>query len=250
MNIYWRAEQKKARRRRIWLVPCGFLAFQILWMLWQLNTAGADELQTGYSMLLYNLPMINTILLPIMVAVIASRLCDMEIKGDTLKLLYTMQKRTCFYDCKYIMGLKYILLFSAGQTAALLVCGQMFPFGEALSPARLLACAAVVFVVSAALLDIQQTLSLLSDNQILPLVVGLAGSFLGLFSMFFPPSAARLVLWGYYAAFPTAGMNWDQATRYAEYYETAFPQKAFVVFILFSFALYFVCRAIVTKKEV
>lgn len=247
--LQWHAEQKKSRRRRIWLVPLAFLGFQAVWMLWQLNTSAADDLQTGYTMVLYNLPMINAIILPIMVAVIASRLCDMEIKGDTLKLLYTMQKRTVFYDCKYLSGLKYILLFALGQAAMIVSYGRLFHFGEPLVPSELLAAGSVVFAVSAALLCIQQALSLFSDNQILPLVVGLAGSFLGLFSMFFPPSVSRFVLWGYYAAFPTAGMNWDAATRYTEYYKMVFPLSKFMAFILFWFALYFVCRTIITNKE-
>ncbi len=46
----------------------------------------------GYSALLYSLPVIEAILMPVMMAVLASRLWDMEIKGSTAKLLYTLQK--------------------------------------------------------------------------------------------------------------------------------------------------------------
>lgn len=246
----WKAEQQKARRRKIWIVPLSFLAFQILWTIWQLNTASPDDLETGYLMLFHNFPMINTILLPIMVAVIASRLCDMEIKGDTLKLLYTMQRRTGFFDCKYLAGLKYMLLFTLGQGALILVSGKLYHFGEPLKPPMLLACMAVIFCVSAVLLSIQQMLSLFSNNQILPLVVGLAGSFLGLFSMFFPAPVARLVLWGYYAGFPVTGMNWDSQTRITEYYEVPFPLSSFLLFLLAGIAIFWICRTIIIKKEV
>lgn len=246
----WKAEQQKARRRRIWLVPLGFLAFQILWSIWQLNTASPDDLETGYLMLFYGLPMINAILLPIMTAVIASRLCDMEIKGDTLKLLYTMQRRTGFFDCKYLAGLKYLLLFTLGQGLLILISGKLYHFGEPLKPVMLLENLAVVFCVSAVLLSIQQVLSLFSDNQIMPLVVGLAGSFLGLFSMFFPASVARLILWGYYAGFPTASMNWDRQTRIMEYYEVPFPLSSFLLFLLAGIVIFLVCRTIIIKKEV
>lgn len=246
----WRAEQKKLRRRYIWLVPLSFLSFEILWALWQLTTSDSDELLHGYTMLLYNLPMIHVILLPVMIAVLASRLCDMEIKGDTLKLLYTMQKRTSLYDCKYLTGLKYILLFVLGHTVTIVLLGRMFHFGDTLPLSELLASTSVVFAVSAALLCIQQMLSLGSNNQILPLVVGLAGSFLGLFSMFFPPAAARFVLWGYYAAFPTAGMDWNPATRYVQYYRVPFPLPSFLLFIVFWIVLAFICRTVITRKEV
>lgn len=245
----WRAEQKKCRYRNIWLIPFGFLAFEILWVFWQLRNSSPEDLQTGYLMLFYNFPMINTIILPIMVAVIASRLCDMEIKGDTLKLLYTVQKNTDFYNCKYLTGLKYLLLFPLAQSILIMTAGQIYHFGDSLNPVRLLENAAVVFVVSAALLCIQQMLSLFSDNQILPLVVGLCGSFLGLFSMFFPTGVARLILWGYYAAFPSVGMNWDPDTRFTEYFEINFPLQSFLLFLLFTIVLYFACRTVITRKE-
>lgn len=246
----WKAEQQKARRRKIWIVPLGFLAFQILWSVWQLNSSSTDDLKTGYLMLFHNLPMLNAILLPIMAAVIASRLCDMEIKGDTLKLLYTVQQRTGFFDCKYLAGLKYLLLFTLGQGLLILTLGQFYHFGEPLKPFMLLSCLAVVFCVSAVLLCIQQVLSLFSDNQIMPLVVGLAGSFLGLFSMFFPAPVARLILWGYYAAFPTTGMSWDRQTRITEYYEVPFPLTSFLLFLLAGTIICLISRAIITKKEV
>ena len=246
----WKAEKRKARRRRLWLVPLVFLSFDILWVFWQLNNSTPDDLANGYLMLFYNLPMMNAIVLPLMAAVIASRLCDMEIKGDTLKLLYTMQKPASFYDCKYLAGLKYVLLFALGQGALILAAGNIWQFQDPLDPITLIENAAVVCVVSAALLSIQQLLSLYSDNQILPLVVGICGCFLGLFSMFFPAPVARLILWGYYAAFPTAGLYWDAGTRYSEYYEMAFPVESFLLFILFTIVLYFICRAVITKKEV
>ncbi|MFR8548920.1 MAG: ABC transporter permease [Lachnospiraceae bacterium] len=246
----WRAEKQKSRRRYIWSIPAIFWGFEFLWALWQLSTASSDDMRHGYTMLLYNLPMLNVILLPIMCAVIASRLCDMEIKGDTLKLLYTMQKRTVLYDCKYLLGLKYLALFSLGQGALLPLCGMLYPIREQLDPVQLAQSVVVVFTVSALVLCVQQFLSMHSRSQILPLVTGLAGSFLGLFSMFFPADISRLILWGYYAAFSVIGMNWDAATRYIEYYDIAFPAAKFAVFLCFTVAAYLVTRTFTAKKEV
>lgn len=246
----WSAERQKSRKRHLYSVPAAFLGFQFLWMIWQLRTSSAEELQHGYTMLFYQLPMLNAILLPVMAAVIANRLCDMELKGDTLKLLYTLQKRTVFYDCKYLVGLKYVLAFSLGQCVLILLGGRLCRISEALNPIQLAQSAAVVFAVTAVLLCLQQFLSLLSRNQLLPLSVGLAGAFLGLFSMFFPPEFSRFILWGYYAAFPTVGMNWDPSTRYIEYYSIVFPTEKFALFICFLLLAYFISRSIITKKEV
>lgn len=246
----WKAEQKKAKKRYIWALPVGFLAFQILWILWTIHEAKPGEIDTGYLMLFYDLPILNTILLPIMIAVIASRLCDMEIKVGTLKMLYTLQNRGAFFDCKYLSGLKYLFFFILGQGSALLLAGRIFHFGRPLKPSMLFWYLISTLLVSAAILCIQQTLSLLSNNQILPLIVGLAGSFLGLFSLFFPAAITKLVLWGYYAVFTSVGMNWDSSTRFTEYYESPFPVTTFFIFLIFTVLIYIVCRTILTQKEV
>ena len=68
-----------------------------------------------------------------MVAVIASRLCDMEIKGGTLKLLFTLQRRSSFYNCKLLCGMKYLLIFTLGEVVLILACGQIFHFTRAIA---------------------------------------------------------------------------------------------------------------------
>ena len=85
------AEQQKQRRRRIWIVPLGFLVILFLWAFIGKRSLSAEDLARGYSYTLYQFPLLNVVLVPVMTAVIASRLCDMEIKGNTLKLLCTLQ---------------------------------------------------------------------------------------------------------------------------------------------------------------
>src|SRR5699024_10978131 len=87
-----RAEKLKARNKKAVLVPLGFLAFDFLWSIWQVSSMDPGELPVGYMMFFYQLPTMNVILLPLMISVIASRICDMEVKGDTMKLLFTLQK--------------------------------------------------------------------------------------------------------------------------------------------------------------
>lgn len=244
------SEQKKARHKKIWFVPLCFLGFEILWVLWQLGSASADVLATGYLMLFYQLPIMNTVLMPIMIAVIASRLCDMEIRGDTLKLLYTLQKCSGFFDCKYLCGLKYLILFTLGHGVMILLFGSVFHFEKGLKMPLLFAYLSVTFCVSAVLFVIQQTLSLISDSQIMPLAIGLAGSFLGLFSLFFPAPIARLIIWGYFAAFPCVKMNWDESTRITEYYEIPFPICGFLIFLAAGIFIYAVCKLIIIRREV
>lgn len=71
---------------------------------------GADELANAYSALLYALPVMNAILMPIVMALIASRLWDMEVKGSTTKLLYTLQSRRSLFAGKALLGTGEVLL--------------------------------------------------------------------------------------------------------------------------------------------
>lgn len=243
------AERQKIRHTKALLVPLGFLGFEILWIIWQLSSMKPSEISQGYLMLFYNLPVMNTILMPLMISVIASRVCDMEVKGDTLKILYTMQKQGSFFDFKYLNCLRYITVFVIGQGLMILFFGTVKHLGS-FGFFRFFIYLITVFAVSAVVLCIQQILSLISHSQLLPLGIGIAGSFLGLFSLFFPKPVAYLVLWGYYANFSVVGMNWDPDTRIIDYYTLSFPLSRFLIFLAAGVLLYIICRMIVVKKEV
>lgn len=79
----------KCRRRKLTLVCAGLLAAQLLWFGVYLTRQDAEALAQGWMLLLYNLAMVDAIMLPIGVAVIASRSCELEHRGHTLKLLET-----------------------------------------------------------------------------------------------------------------------------------------------------------------
>ncbi len=241
------AERQKGRKKHLSLLPLCFLLFQVLWALWQLTHAAPEELETGYLLLFHHLPLMNTILLA---AVIASRLCDMEIKGDTLKLLYTMQKPAQLFHCKFLMGLKYLFYFTMGQGLLILGAGKICRFTDPLKWTMLAEHMAVTFTVSAVLLAIQQTLSLLSASQLLPLAAGLVGCFLGLFSLFFPTPIARLFIWGYYAAFPAASTDWERDSKIVRYFEVPFPMTGFLLFLGTVFIIYLLCKTLTVRKEV
>ena len=108
--------------------------------------------------------------------------------------------------------------------------------------------------MGAVLLSIQHLLSLLSDNQILPLCAGLAGSFLGLFSMFFPRSVSLFIVWGYFSIFSVSGINWGQVPEGADYNDYMqyldFPLPGFLLFSAVGILLYLFEKGIFMRKEV
>lgn len=244
------AEFRKQRHLHLWLIPLCFLAVLFVWIFWSFRRADASDLAQGYTYLLFQMPMLNCILMPIMLAVIASRLCDMEIKGQTLKLLYTLQTKGSFYDWKFLHEFLYLLAFSAGECLLILAMGQLYHFTEVPDYMLVLRHLGVTLLAGTAVLTLQHFLSLWFENQILPLLVGMAGSFLGLFSMYFPPALARLVLWGYFGAFLPVYMEWDKDTRITTFSPRPFPTQTFVLFLAFTVLLYLICRSRFFKKEV
>lgn len=248
------AEHKKQRYRNVWMVPFGFLAILTLWISALMRNFTSQDLAHGYQWVFYQLSLMNAIFMPVMIAVIASRLCDMEIKGSTLKLLYTLEHPSHFYDIKFLVEVKYLLYFSFGQVLAILLVGKVFHFTESVRVLPFIEHFLAVSCVGAVLLSLQHLLSLMSDNQILPLCVGLAGSFLGLFSMFFPRAVNQLIIWGYFSIFSVSGIDWASMEDGADYFSYMqyldFPVIGFVLFLAVGILLYLIEKEIFKRKEV
>lgn len=243
-------ELKKGRHKKLWLVPLIFLVVLFLWSAYTYQNADAEDLAAGYTKMFYQVPLMNTMLMPVLLSVLASRLCDMEIKGQTLKLLCTLQQKGSFYDLKFVHECFYLLLFTIGECLLFPLSGKLYHFTEPLSLPLLLRHGVVLFLTGTVILILQHILSLLCQNQIVPLFIGLAGAFLGLFSMFFPPALTRLLPWSYFGAFLPYGMEYDPATRIMSFYELPFPISLFIGYAVFGIVFYLVCRGIFLKKEV
>lgn len=243
-------EYRKQRHLFIWLIPLVFLAALFLWGAAGQRNLSDYALAQGYSYLLYQMPVLNCIIMPIMLAVIASRICDMEVKGQTWRLIFTLQNKGGFYDRKFLTEFLYLLLFSLGELAVLLLYGTLYGYTEPLPIILFFRHLMSTLLAGTAVLTLQHILSLLSANQIVPLLVGLAGSFLGLFSEFFPPALARLVLWSYFGAFVPYGIDWDESRQGVILIARTFPSGLFVGFFVFTVLFYLLCRHIFIKKEV
>ena len=77
----------KCRRRKILLVCAAVLAAEFVWIVSTFARQDAGDLLQGWMLLLYDLAMVDAIIMPISVATIASRNCELEHKGTPLKLL-------------------------------------------------------------------------------------------------------------------------------------------------------------------
>ena len=188
------AEWQKARRRHD-LVLC--LAFAVILYLWLGSTAptGQDELANAYSALFYGVPIINTILLPVLMAVLASRLWDVEVKGCTAKLLYTLQSRRSLFFGKAVLGLGEIVLMVALEAAVLLLLGHTQGYTEAFPTGQFAYLNLCTLTVCTMLYFSELLLALWFSNPLPAVCVGIIGALLGLFSAFMPQIASYFVPW-------------------------------------------------------
>ena len=196
----------KCRRRKLTLVCAGLLAAQLLWFGAYLTRQDAEALAQGWMLLLYNLAMVDAIMLPIGVAVIASRSCELEHRGHTLKLLETAVTPGRLYAAKLAWGALVLAGLLLARGALFLALGLAMGFPGGTPWGRFVVFTALSWAVSMTLYALQQGLSLRFANQAVALVCGIFGSFVGLMALLFPVWVQWCVLWcGWNGMRPPAG---------------------------------------------
>ena len=246
-----KAEIRKTRRRFLWALPLGVTLIEFLILATNDYAYKPEIAADGYFYLIFGIPLYNTIFLPLTLAALASRICDAENKGNTYKLLCTVQEKKHIFVVKLLLGGLYVLLLTALQALLIPALGQVIPITQAFPVKHYLIFLAVLLTVSLALFLMQQVLSLLISSQLIPLFIGLLGSFVGLFSAFFPiQSVTGFLPWGYYIVGLTVSSWYDEASRVNYFYEVPFRWPWFAGFLVFSLLLYFVGKKLFLKKEV
>lgn len=245
-----RLEFFKCRRRKIALVCAAVLAAELLWFGAYLARQDAGDLAQGWMLLFYNLALIDAIFLPVSVAVIASRNCELEHKGTTLKLLETLATPGRLYGAKLVWGALVLAALLAVRSAAFAAMGAAARFPGEIPWGRFALFTAISWAVSMMVFALQQGLSLRFANQAASLVCGISGSFLGTLSMLFPDWLVRFVPWGYYGLLSLARMDWDPETQFSQFF-WRWPQAGDVALLLCWAALFFaVGRTLFVRKEV
>lgn len=240
----------KSRRKLTWLVMLCMVAFECLWTIVGFRNMTARDRSQGYALCLYQVALLNSIVLPVLISVLASRVCDMEHKGSTLKSLFTMQRPGSLFDAKFAFIGMHMTAAVLLQDASFLLMGNIYGFTDAVPwrelilylPSQLLPAMFFALVI--------QALSLRFINAFIPLAAGLIGGFLGLMSLFFSPWISRLVPSSYFGLLSSVRMDWDIATRIVDYYYVPFPIWDFLVLFAAGIILFIICRRRFIKREV
>lgn len=240
----------KCRRRKLTLVCAGLLAAQLLWFGAYLTRQDAEALAQGWMLLLYNLAMVDTIMLPIGVAVIASRSCELEHRGHTLKLLETAVTPGRLYAAKLAWGALVLAGLLLARGALFLALGLAMGFPGGTPWGRFVVFTALSWAVSMTLYALQQGLSLRFANQAVALVCGIFGSFVGLMALLFPVWVQRCVPWGYYGLLSLVRMEWDEATRWTAFFWRRPEPLDLALLCLWAALFLTVGRTLFVRKEV
>ncbi|OXS26141.1 MAG: hypothetical protein BI182_11955 [Acetobacterium sp. MES1] len=243
-------EVLKAKGRKIWLVVAIMMAVQLLWAGWAISNKDANDLAQGWLFFLYQFPMLNCIIMPVIAAVVASRLSDVEHKGQTFKLLETIIPTKRIFAAKFIWGSIYMLGAALGQLAIMIGMGVVLHFGGPVPWGALVGYLLFTLMVSLTIYVFQQGVSMLVANQMVSMTLGLIGGFIGLFSMFFPQGFQKLVLWSYYGVLMQVGMNWDPITRATDFYWKAIDWPGLGLILVFFGLIYGVGQMLFVRREV
>lgn len=247
-----RIEFWKSRRRGLWLVCAALLAVELLWIFWAFHNPSEQDREKGWLYLLYNMPLLNGILFPVIGATLASRVADVEHKGNTLKLLETIQPKAQLFHAKLLLGALYLLPIAVLQVAFLLGIGRFYGFYGTPNPTDYWQYALFTFTPCFGVYALHLALSLRIKNQVVPLCIGLGGSFAALLLMFLPSQLARLLCgpYGYFGALSFIWMfDWNPDTRYYRFERIATPWGAFAALLVWIAVIYLAGRTALRRKE-
>lgn len=223
-----------------------------VWSLWLLHDPDSQMRQVGYTYMTTSLLMLNIIFLPVTIGVMASRLMDMENRGNTYKLLCTLQPKSGIFMCKLLLAMAHLFLFFLLETAALRLLGSLIGLTESFPVLYYLRLQGVSLLTGILLFMLQIFFSLRFENQLYPMFIGLIGSFLALFSMFLPIGSIFTYLcpWSYFTFGCCVVLNYDEATSTRSFSELPFDTAGFIVLLSVTVITYLAVRRYFLRKEV
>ena len=154
-----RLEFFKGRRRKIAILCLACLGIQTAWMVVNLLRMEPEELSQGWMQLVYTLLLVDAITLPLTMAALASRTCELEHKENTWKLLETLARPQALYRAKLTWGAILILGMLVVEMALFVCFGLALGFPHEIPWGKLGLTVGNVFLVSLGIYALQLGLS-------------------------------------------------------------------------------------------
>lgn len=193
-------EYFKIRRKKIWVMLTLFLSAEMIWASMSMSISiSRSAANASWEALIFSISSMNGLFLPIISAIVVSRLCDMEHKGSTWKMLMTTNiGRNHVYAAKYICANSLILYGIVAQAVFIVGFGLFKNISGPLPVSLLIQFIAGTLLTTLTITALQQWLSLAVKNQAFSLCLGMLGGFIGTTSSLFPSAIRHWFIWSYY----------------------------------------------------
>lgn len=242
-------EYFKLRRKRIFAMTVLFLGAEMLWALVSTTMSIArNPGSADWKTIMATTASMNGLFLPIISAIVVSRLCDMEHKGNTWKLLLaTNMNRSSIYAAKFICAASILCLCLVLQAGIIFAFGMIHGFDSL--PLRLLTLhIGGALLTSMAVIALQQWISLTLKNQSFALCLGMIGGFIGMTADLFPAFVRRIFIWSYYSGL--SPVTYLYTGKSATYVMQPPSLILIVVVLLIAVACYAAGNIHVSRREV
>lgn len=191
-------ELYKLKRRKVFLTFVLILGVELLFVFSNYgnneNFLGmiSDPNAPAWEDLIVGPATMNGLFLPILAAVIASRICDMEHRGNTWKLLEcNNENRKAIWFCKFTVVTVLMLAAILIQALVIVAYGNAVGIVEPLPVKTLWEFVLGTVMVTFVVVTIQVFFSLVFANQLIPMSIGMIGALIGFISTLLPTGMRR-----------------------------------------------------------
>ena len=213
MKYLW-LELYKLKHRKVFLTFLVILGVELLFVFSNYGNNNnflnmiSDPAAPAWEDLIIGPAAINGLFFPILAAVIASRICDMEHKGNTWKLLEcNNQNRRSIWFCKYTIVSTLMMLAIFIQAFIIIAYGNSMGIVQPLPVRTLLGFVLGTAMITFVVVTIQVFFSLVCTNQLIPMSIGMIGALIGFISTLLPPGIRNILIWGNYAELMELGQD-------------------------------------------
>ena len=246
---YLSLEFYKMRHKGIFLTILALLAVELIWCTFPLKKQLADLFSNPtapvWETLITTATLMKGLFFSVIIAVTVSRVNDMEHKGNTWKLLESSaETRETIWNVKFLSVFILIAFAQVIELGYLLIYGALLHIAEPFPFPAFLNSFLGSLAISASIILVQQWISMMVENQLITMAIGMFGGFIGLFSMFFPSGVRYLFIWSYYMSLaPTSFGNNGLAER------VPISVLPGIIAVILAIVLYFLGRRQFAKTE-
>ena len=212
--MYVRLELFKMKHRKVYLTFFFILGVELLFIFSNygrnshFQSMVPDPSAPAWENLIVGPAAMNGLFFPILSAVLASRICDIEHRGNTWKLLEcNNQSRNSIWLCKFTIVAVFMLAAIFLQGIIIVAYGRSAGIVQVLPVKTLIEFLLGTTMVTFVIVTIQIFFSLICFNQLIPMSICIIGALIGFISALLPAGIRNILIWGNYAELMVLGQD-------------------------------------------